>query len=426
MKKSAVLTSLVLSSSACLGGLLLATGCDDGATEEEKPEEGNSTDPAIAVLTRVCGPDTCQSYLNAYSSLDDLRDEGTVDRSQGLELTYSQGKVYDGSVYVFSREEPEITRYTVEDDLSIVERETLSLANTGTVVFCQICNVFAGPELAYHIDAITGGVVVAWNPKTMELLETSDVPDSVMTRMEGASAELIFPSAVDGRAFYNASWTDWDGLHQYEKAAVVAFDTDSPTPDLTVIEDDRCGGTYAMSPFPDEEGNVYAMGDWQGGYFDVGTLTERPPACLLRIKPGADEFDPDYYVNLLEVTGARAIRNAFPMSGGRILLNILPSDAPAVSEGAFEEDPWAYYNLEGFTFAIYDVESEEVILVSDLEPAAAGNSTPLSMDGRNFIQIYPNGRDEAAHMYEIKADGSAEKVVEAGSAGDFSMIGRLR
>lgn len=423
--KSSVLTSLILSSSTCLGLLSLAAGCDTNDPPVE--EEGTATEPVVAVLTRVCGPDTCQSYLNAYSSLEDVRDEGTVDLSRGLELTYSQGKVYNGSIYIFSREEPTITRYTVNDDLSIVKDERiLDFHLTGTEVFCQICNVFAGPELAYHIDAITGGVVVAWNPKTMELLETSDVPESIFSRMEGTSAELVFPTAVGGRAFYNASWSNWETLRHYDRAAVVAFDTDTPTPTLEVIEDDRCGGTYAMSPFADDEGNVYAMGDWEGGYYDVGTRTERPPACLLRIKPGADEFDPDYYLNLLEVAGARAIRNAFPMSGGRILLNILPNDADVVSEADFEADPRAYYTLEGFTYVILDVETEEVTPVPDIEQAAAGNSTPLSIDDRNFIQIYPNGKDEAAHLYEIKADGSAEKVIEASSAGDFSMIGRVR
>lgn len=403
-----------------LAMLVVACSTDDGESN------GEASASAVALLTRVCGPDTCQSFLSTYESLEAMKAARAVDKSKGVEVPYSQGRVHDGSIYLFNRDEPTVTRWTVEEDLSLTQHETLSFANTGTTVFCQICNVFAGPELAFHVDAIAGGVVVAWNPKTMELIETTDVPESIMSRGEGLTPEVIFPDVIDGRAFYNASWTDWDGLVQLDRAALVTFETNSPSPTLRVLEDDRCGGTYAMTPFADAAGNVYAMGDWQGGYFDVGILASRPPACLLRVQPGANEFDPDFYVNLLEVAQAKAIRNAFPMAGGRILLNILPKDAPGVMQEEFNADPWAYYELTGFTYVVLDVETLEVTPVQDLAPAGAGNSTPLAMDGRNFIQVYPEGRDFGAHLYEVSADGEIAKIIEAGSAGDFSMIGRVR
>jgi hypothetical protein len=227
------------------------------------------------VLTRTCGPDECLSYLNVYDSVEAMKDAGTVDKNSSIELPYSQGRAYNGSIYLFSREEqPEITRWSVAKDLSVEQEQTVSFANTGTDVFCEICNVFASKDLAFHVDA-TGAVLVAWNPTTMEIVERSDIPDSVVTRFDGAAADILFPRVFRGRAYYNASWANFEAEKVYDHAAVLTFDATDPTPELKVIEDDRCGGTWAMAPFEDRDGNVYVMCEWNSGFFQAGTHTPK-------------------------------------------------------------------------------------------------------------------------------------------------------
>jgi hypothetical protein len=416
--------------------LLLAAaglGCgDEGAriVSNDAPLEpagGDSPRSAIAVLSRVCGPDTCLSYLNSYESVEAMQAAGTIDRTRGVEVPYSQGRVYDGSIYLFSRDEPTITRWTLEEDLTFTEHERISFANTGTDIFCEICNVFAGPELAYHVDAIAGGVVVAWNPRTMEILATSEVPAGIMGKLPGGSAEVVFPTSAGGRAFYTASWSSFDTLEVHPGLAVLAFDTSTPTPELRLIEDDRCGGSYVMSPFADDEGNVYVAGDWVGGFYQAGIPgSARAPACLLRLPSGAQAFDPSYYVDLLAVSGAQAIRTAFALPGGkRLLLNILPAGAPGVSEQAFQSNPLAWYDVTEFTYVVLDLETLTATPVTAFPPAAAGNASPLGFDEHRFVQVYPEGV-EGAELYEIGADASATRIVGAGSNGDFSMIGRAR
>jgi hypothetical protein len=397
----------------------------DGAPLE--PAGGDSPRSAIAVLSRVCGPDTCLSYLNSYESVEAMQAAGTIDRTRGVEVPYSQGRVYDGSIYLFNRDEPTITRWTLEDDLSFTERERISFANTGTDIFCEICNVFASPELAYHVDAFTGGVVVAWNPRTMEILATSEVPAAIMGKLPGGTAELVFPTSAGGRAFYTASWTNSDTLEVHPGLAVLAFDTSTPTPELRLIEDDRCGGSYVMSPFADGEGNVYVAGDWVGGFYQAGIPgSARAPACLLRLPSGAQAFDPSYHVDLLAVSGAQAIRTAFALPGGkRLLLNILPAGAPGVSEQDFQSNPLAWYDLTEFTYVVLDLDTLTVTPVTAFAPAAAGNASPLGFDDHRFVQVYPEGV-EGAELYEVGADASAVRIVGAGSNGDFSMIGRVR
>jgi hypothetical protein len=96
-----------------------------------------------------------------------------------------------------------------------------------------------------------------------------------------------------------------------------------------------------------------------------------------------------------------------------------------VTQAAFDMDPWAWYDVTSFQLVILNLNDLSLTPVS-LPPAAAMSSIPLSMDGRTFVQVYPNGSDAGAHLYEVKTDGSVMKIVEAGSGSDFSMIGRVR
>ncbi len=410
-----------------LGSLAFVACDDEGDSSGAGGEGGAAAEPtgsAVAVLSRACTPEDCLSYLKVYESLDAIRAEGTLDRTTALEVSYSQGRVFNGSIYLFSRgEQPTVTRYSVEADLSVTERETVSFANTGTTVFCEICNVFGSQDLAFHIDA-TAGVLVSWNPTTMLLEEISEVPETITNRLPGGYADVLFPRVFDGRAFYNAGWSNYEIPEVLEEAGIVAFDVSDPTPELELLTDERCGGTWAMAPFADEEGNVYAMGDWNAGYYQIGVLDPvSAPACLLRIRPGAHEFDPDYYVNLLEVLDARAVRNAFAMAGGKLLVSILPSDAEAPSADDIEADPWAFYSLANFRFVILDVETLAVTPVEGLGDVAAGSATALSVDGVPLLQIYEG---DSADIWEVSASGVATKVINAGLNADFDMIGRVR
>lgn len=356
--------------------------------------------------------------------MEALTEAGEIDKTQGREVAYSQGRVFGGSLYLFSRgEQPTVTRWTVEPDLSLEEQETVSFGNTGTTIFCEICNVFGSPELAFHLDS-SAGVLVSWNPTTMTIVDTSDIPESITGRLEGGYADVLFPRVHDGRAFFNAGWSNSEVPEVVETAAVVTFDVDDATPELEVIEDDRCGGTWAMAPFSDDDGNVYVMGDWNAGYYQIGILDPiQTPACLLRIPAGQSEFDPDYYVDLLETLDAQAVRNAFSMADGKLLVSILPASDAGLTEAAIEADPWAFYAIDRFRYVVLDLSTLEVTPVSGIGEVRAGSATPLSIDDRTFLQIYGEG---TADLYEVTTDGQAQLVVNAGLNSDFDMIGRIR
>lgn len=420
---------------AIVGGSLGMAACSDdtepsdgsagagGANEQTGGQPAAESGP-VAVLTRVCGPEDCQHYLNAFA---ELPSDGTIDRSAGAESGNTQGVVFEDAAYIFDRDDKSVTRWTISEDLKLEEGETVSFQNAGLGDACAICNVFGDSTHAYMVDSASG-MLVTWNPSSMEVVSVQDIPKNLLTR-DGLPAGFAWPLVVGGRAYMAASWMDYETLEVHGSAAVLTFDATVDEPELSVIEDDRCGVTSAVTPFADEAGNVYVVGDWSSGLAQIGTAKPAPnPACLLRINAGENHFDPDYYVDLLKAAGGRALYGAYGMAGGRkMLLNYWPLSVDPPTLEAIAADPYAYYAGANFRYAVLDLATETTVEVSAIPPAGAGNNTPLILDGVNLIQVYPDGSHTVgADLFAIGEDGSATRVLKAGANGDFEMVGRLR
>ena len=432
--------------------LHLGACSDDAATESADPsasgaagERAEDTSPAgndaggggaggqaavavgpIAVLTRVCSPETCQHYLNAF---DELPDDAQIDRTLGAESGNTQGVVFGNAAYIFDRDDNSVTRWTIDDDSKLQAGATVSFQAAGVTDACAICNAFGDATHAYMVDS-GGGVIVTWNPTTMEIVAVQDLPEDILTR-NGLPAGFAWPKVVAGRAYMAASWMDYDTNEVYGSAAVATFDATVDEPEVSVIEDDRCGVSSSVTPFADEAGNVYVVGDWSSGLAQIGTATPAPnPACLLRINAGDAKFDPDYYVDLLEAAGARALYGGYGMAGGtQMLLNYWPVGDEPPTAAAIAADPYAYFAFNGFRYAVLDLATRTTVEVSAIPPAGAGNNTPLALDGVNLIQVYPEGnmsREVGADLFAISPEGDATKGLAAGPNADFEMIGRLR
>jgi hypothetical protein len=418
---------LVLGVAACGDDAEQPREQSDAGGEKDADAAKPDEDSVIAVLTRVCGPDDCLHYLNTFA---ELPKDKRIDRSQGVESGNTQGMVFNGAVYIFDRDNTSVTKWTVDADLTPRERETVSFRESGVTDACAICNVFGTPDHAYMVDSASG-VIVTWNPTSMEIIAVNEMPKSILER-DGKPAAFSWPLVVGKRAFLAAAWIDYDTYEAYGKAAVATFDATADDPEVSVIEDDRCGVTSVATPFADKDGNVYVVGDWFGGLHQIGTLTPTDkPACLLRIKQGDSSFDSDYYVDLLATSGARAVAGAYAMQDGeKLLVNIWPEDVPAPSREDLAAGPSSYWQGKEYVYTVLDLATKTATPVDALPPGGSGNNTPLVMDGVNYIQVYPdtesNDSEPGSNLYAIRQDGSAEKALEAGSQGDFEMINRVR
>jgi len=402
-----------------------------GERDAGSPEAGSDAGPqdAIAVLTRVCGPQDCVHYLNAFA---ELPPDGAIDRSRGVELGNVEGEVFGDAIFIFDRDSSTVTRWSVGEDLVPREGPTMSFLNAGVIDACAACNAFSSDRLAYTIDS-SAGVLVTWNPTDMEILATQDIPDALLAR-DGKPATFAWPLVSGGRAYFTLSWTDpdtfeVDAFEAWSNAAVATFDASVEEPLVSVLEDSRCGVSSAVTPFPGDAGDVFIVGDWLSGLLQIGAAVPAPnPACLLRLAPGATELDPEYYVDLLAAADARAIYRGYGMAGGRLLLNYWPTSEPAPTPQQIDADPFVYFSGTGFRYGVLDLSSGDFAPVTAIAAAGPASSGPLSLDGVTLIQAYPDGDPTTGvgtDLFAVGADGSVARVLAAGTAGEFAMIGRL-
>jgi hypothetical protein len=423
-------SSVVLGLSACASD---ATQVSPSADFEPVPgaaagagQGPEPSDPALMVMNRVCTPDGCNHYMYF---MRELPSEGVLDRTQGIELGDTQAATFGGAAYVFDRLNGSVTRWTVDENLAPRAQETVSFQATGMNQVDAIANVFVSPTRAFILDS-SAGLLVAWNPSTMQTVATTRLPDSVFAR-DGLPLSALWPIATGGRVYYSASWYDYDSRRGFEKAALLSFPSSADAPEIEVLEDARCGITSSVAPFADERGDVYFAGDWYIGFNQIGVSRGQAttPACLLRVSAATGGVDPDFYVDLLRAADARAITSAFYLGEGRWLMNVWPSSVPPPSAAEIEAEPEAYFSAASFEYVvIVDLQTGTRIPVSGLSRGTYGGLTPMYLDGVPFVQLFPNesGGETGALLYEVKPSGEARRVLQAGSNGDFEFIGRLR
>ncbi|HUF98829.1 MAG TPA: hypothetical protein VMM60_11940, partial [Ilumatobacter sp.] len=113
------------------------------------------------------------------------------------------------------------------------------------------------------------------------------------------------------------------------------------------IEDTRCGDIAFNAT--DDAGNLY-LGSHPGHavYMAAGLDGDSPPPqCLLRINRGESRFDPDYFVNLSELSGGIV---GGLLQGTNDQAYVFQYDGEPVTEDNWQAslrgDQWAVYGLE--------------------------------------------------------------------------------
>lgn len=220
-----------------------------------------------------------------------------------------------GKVYVGPRTEPTLVQFTVGDDLSLTQTNSVSFLNYGDghVDIGFIPNI--SDTKAYYLAAATQkGVVI--NPQDLTIQGDFDISAAQRPGFEGASLHqgiIQFEHAVVGnRAFESTLSSTPNPAAYYPKMTVSVYDTSANTL-LKVIEDDRCYGPSTM--VKDDNGDVYVSSYSFTGRIYQATGYDYKPTCVLRIKAGEDEFDPSYFVSFPELLGGRECTRWFPVNG---------------------------------------------------------------------------------------------------------------
>jgi hypothetical protein len=274
-----------------VSSLLLLAACSGG----DDPAVVGAADGYV-LGSVVITPEGRTTYFQVVDSLDhdELVTQESAVEAAGNGVLMAHGR----DVFLGLAETPEWVKYTVGDDGVIEQTGRLSLANYG-LSYIDYGYALLDEQTAVSVST-EALVAVFWNPQTMEITGSVDLPHLAR---EGYGVEVWTTIGHDGRLYVPARWTDWAGGRVYPLVSTTIIDPATQTV-VGVAEDDRCtsGGRIVFG----DDGYGYVQGDgrnYSAEMFENAGGAEAPPNCLLRIAPDATDFDPDYHVVTSTLTG---------------------------------------------------------------------------------------------------------------------------
>ena len=378
---------------ACaLAALVALAACgddDDGDDDGPTPDAGAPT-AAYALASVVIDGDNRTTYVQVLPGLP----TGHVTNTAAIEIAGNGVMLTQGrNVFVGLAEEPTWVRYTVGADGAIAESGRLSFANLGLAAI-DYGNTIVDATTAVSV-ASAEHLAIVWNPTTMTITGTVDLPH--LAPADAAFATEVWTTlAHDGKVYIPGRWADWTHGAILAKVQMTIFDPVARKV-VAVAEDDRCasGGRAVFG----KDGHLYVMGDgrnYAAQMYANAAGTPAPKNCLLRIKSGATDFDPDFHVEIPALTGGYEsvgeLETAVQGSGLAFSKLFYPAELPdGVEPTSF--DFWGYP-----AFKMWRIELGD-------EPKA------VVVEGAPFSTIGFEGSEVGGKLYSGEASEAATSKV---------------
>jgi hypothetical protein len=398
---------------ACPATLALTFGalaCDSGARVIEGA--GSGTAPAVMVAVASRSPEGTNFYVGAYPELP-----AEVELSEMLEMPSGQNATaFGGYIYVWSAESGIYTRYAVDDAMRPSESGSVSFMNLGGTG--NVMTGFISPTRAYSMTRDNMQIIV-WNPSEMTVIGSIDT---------SAALDPDYPSFDYGEAVVFGDYVAWPILWydednaDYKPAVDVILASASSEAPAFNVSDRRCGGGWGL--FTDDEGDLYALGN---AFFGYAHFFDREPArqlndCLVRVRAGSTEFDPDFYVDLNRAASSPVVYHTWQTSGRSVVAAVWdPARDP--DELATPDDYWS----APMRRTLVRVDQGVSEPVSGIPDSTVFSTLNYRLDGELYMLMSegspgPNG-DARSTLYRI--DGSVAEPALS-TSGDIWSIGRIR
>ncbi|MDN4754033.1 hypothetical protein QYZ87_05765 [Porphyromonadaceae bacterium W3.11] len=290
--------------------LLTATSCDNKG--KEAPTPNDKLEHALLVGVTVVNEQGNNG--RAYAQMIDPEQTKSIDNKNGV--PYGFGTVptmFGREVYVMpdfnSTGVSEVNRYTIKDDGSLQHFASRLPFPTGSNGASM---VIASKDKGY-ISLMGHGKVLIFNPTTLQKIGEID-----LNTYAHSDNVKVSPGAMvirDGKLYiglgqYNAQFMPTK--HSVE-LAVIDIKSDKVLKKIVSEDTKLSAATRPIEPnsiFVDEKGDIYVV--CMGSF---GFIPDYPSG-ILRIKKGADTFDPNWSISLADtdIKGVPAKGNYFASS----------------------------------------------------------------------------------------------------------------
>ena len=323
-----------LGAMTAIAALVLSVGCDNGSAGmepdpmepdpmEPDPMEPDPMEPGLLALTQQFRLPNGLFNLVKTAPVPRLEDE--IDAEGGIEVV-GGASIYgydnSGFVWVGQSQEPTIQRYAVEEDGSLsVDGPRVSFAGLGLsrANFGRGRVPFLSPTKAYLMTN-TPDEVVIWNPQEMTIEGTIDLelPEREGFRLVNSKAQV-----VGNRLYVAFGYLDAANARVAEVMGLAVVDTDTDQV-VSITETERCGRPNT-SVVSDDGFVYYASGGFTLWANRVFGESNAPDPCILRVRAGETEFDPDFFVSIEDLTGG-AGGLSIAGSGGDLFVRVFDDE----------------------------------------------------------------------------------------------------
>jgi hypothetical protein len=356
---------------------LSLAACSAGSNDAERAPRLDSTQ-----LWIVGGwISTGDEYTGYLTVVDDLSSSGSVDLSRAVEFGGDMVYASPGGrvVFVGREDAPVIERWGLGSNNRLEKQDQVSFANHGvTKTLGGGRNViqFVEQGRAYYFDNENLQVIV-FDPEAMTILDSFSIEGIAVDGQEHA---MNYIHRDGDRFIVTARY--WDLAEGTTTPLVRAAMVDSRNDSVEYIEDTRCGD-IAFN-VTDDAGNLY-LGSHPGHavFMAAGLDGESPPPqCLLRINQGETRFDPDYFVNLSELSGGIA---GGLLQGSSDWAYVFKYEGAPINEENWQSslrgDEWAVYAFElgneAATYRAVETVSSVTAYGSSFTTTVNGRRTPF-------------------------------------------------
>lgn len=392
---------------------ILAAGCSDeeSPTAPEPPVEAES---AVVLHVRLLTPDGVNALIGAFPEVP----TGEIDVGEFVELGERafNTTVFDGAIFTPSAENQTWTRWEVDEDLNLSQGAVMSVANLGVSTGTPLA--FISPTQGFILDLVEG-IGLEFNPSTMEIVETFDVPAPPVLAGEPWPAQAPIPWG-DGLLAIPI-WAADFSAQTFDEQAMVAF-FDSETRQFTYATDDRT--VTSRNGFVDSNGDLYlapAPSAIHLAHYGTQADEDTPPLNgMVRIRAGETQFDPDFYQPLDEITGDLAVWNSTYLGGGRILQ--LTFTQPQEEWPENPDDWWGMDRTKNIIdMSTWTSERLSSPLEEDFPTAwfAVGE-----FDGVQYLGMAPGGPEGVGGL--MRPSGSDFELIATFQGGAFYGVHQLR